>query len=320
MSTISTSPFVLAWRHAYRIPAPILRAAFTLGADYTWWRRGAGVRRLEANLRRVLPEAPDAVIRRTSRAGMRSYMRYYREAFTLAHLDHDTIRARVRTMGADAVRHELTNGRSPVLALGHLGNWDLAGAWAALDLAPALTVAERLQPPELFDEFLAFRTSIGIEILALGDAGVFRTLSRAAAAPGRVIPLLADRDLTASGVEVDLFGQRARVAPGPAALAVATNAPLFAVVISYERLRGTRRRAARSPWGLVLDFRPVAVPEVPRAERVVATTQAWLDVLADGIREHPEDWHMLQRVFVDDLDAERDARVRSSAATEGDAP
>ena len=58
-----------------------------------------------------------------------------------------------------------------------------------------------------------------------------------------LLPLLADRDLTAKGLEVDLFGHKARVAAGPAALSVTTGAPLVTTVIYYERLRGAPRAA-----------------------------------------------------------------------------
>ncbi|WP_264030396.1 phosphatidylinositol mannoside acyltransferase [Cellulosimicrobium sp. SH8] len=307
--------FTFAWRNARKVPEPVLRGLFTVIADVTWLLRGGGVRQLERNLARVRPELSPRALRTLSRAGMRSYMRYYREAFTLPAWSPELVRARVRVVGLDNVGRHLDGDRSPVLALSHQGNWDLAGAYATPNIAPVLTVAERLKPDELFEEFLAFRTSIGLEILALGDGDVFRDLVRGASRPGRIIPLLADRDLTHRGVEVDLFGHRARVAAGPAALAVTTGAPLVPAGIYYERLRGARRRAARSPWGLVIRFFPQVevARDVPRAERVAAATQGWVDALSVAIHEHPEDWHMLQKVFVDDLDPARYAQTRAAA-------
>ena len=119
------------------------------------------------------------------------------------------------------------------------------GAWCTREIAPVTTVAERLEPEELFQEFVAFRESIGITILPLtGGGDVFRGLVRAARDGAGILPLLADRDLTSKGLEVDLFGHRARVAAGPAALAITTGAPLVTTVIYYERLRGAQRRAA----------------------------------------------------------------------------
>lgn len=311
--------FAFAWRVVGKVPDPVVRGAFRLVADVLWLLRGSGLRQLEANLRRVRPHARPEELRRLTLLGMRSYMRYYGESFALVGMTPQQIDARVRLVDAGDVQRRLDAGRMTVMALGHLGNWDLAGAWATRNLGRTVTVAERLKPEALFQEFLAFREGLGLEIIALSGSGggVFRELVRAAKQPtGGLIPLLADRDLTSRGVEVDLFGERARVAAGPAALAVATGAALCATSISYERLHGERRRAAGSPWGIVIEFgRLLTVPDdVPRADRVRALTQAWVDDLAAGIDRAPQDWHMLQKVFIADLDP---ARYAQTLAAEG---
>ncbi|WP_265521322.1 phosphatidylinositol mannoside acyltransferase [Oerskovia flava] len=310
--------FTFAWRNARHVPEPILRGLFAAGADLTWWRRTGGVRQLERNLARVRPGLDQRALRRLSRAGMRSYMRYYREAFTLSASTPAQIEARVRLEGYENCRRHTRVGTTPVLALAHQGNWDLAGAYATPHIAPVLTVAEKLEPPQVLEEFLGFRRSLGLEILVLGDGDVFRELMRGARGPGKIIPLLADRDLTSRGIEVDLFGLRARVAAGPAALAVSTGAPLIPTSIFYERLTGARRKAAGTPWGIVIRFfPPVDAPAgLTRTASVQAMTQGWVDALAEGIAAHPEDWHMLQKVFVDDLDPDRLARSRAAAAGE----
>jgi phosphatidylinositol dimannoside acyltransferase len=311
--------YAFAWRVTGRLPDSFVRGVFRLVADVTWLLRRGGVRQLEANLRRVRPDATPAELRRLSLAGMRSYMRYFGEAFALSGVSQEQIAARVRLAHGEQVVEEIAAGRMVVMALGHLGNWDLAGAWATKHLGRTVTVAERLKPEALFQEFLAFRESIGLEIIPLSGAGggVFRELVRAIKKPGGgLVPLLADRDLTSRGVEVTMFGERARVAAGPAALAVATGAPLVTAVLSYEKLSGARRRAAGSAWGLVIEFGPVlTVPDdLPRAEKVPALTQQWVDALAAGIDRHPQDWHMLQKVFVADLDPERYARTLAAEA------
>jgi phosphatidylinositol dimannoside acyltransferase len=307
--------FTFAWRHAPQVPEEVLRAGFTVAADVAWLRRGAGVRRLEANYAKVRPELDAPAIRRLSRAGMRSYMRYFREAFTLQGATPEQIVARVRVEGYDNLEPHVQGTGAAALALAHLGNWDLAGAYATPHIAPVLTVAERLKPEELFQEFLLFRRSIGIEALPLGDGDVFRNLVRGARNGPRIVPLLADRDLTATGVEVDLCGHRARVAAGPATLAVTAGVPLVPTAITYERLTGQRRRDAGTAWGIVLRFcPPVPMPDgVGRREMVARMTQGWVDVLAATIREHTEDWHMLQKVFVEDLDADRYAKTKAEA-------
>ncbi|NUU17614.1 phosphatidylinositol mannoside acyltransferase [Cellulomonas humilata] len=310
--------YAFAWKVAGRLPGPVLRGLCDLAADGAWLRRGGGVRQLEKNLGRVRPELDARALRRLSRAAMRSYMRYFGEAFALATMSREQVDARVRAVGMENLRAFTDGNQAVVLALGHTGNWDLAGAYCARAIAPVTTVAERLEPEALFQEFVAFRESLGITIFALtGEGDVFRGLVRAARAGAGLLPLLADRDLTSKGVEVDLFGHRARVAAGPAALAITTGAPLVTTVIYYERLRGAQRRAAGSPWGIVIQFnKAIHMPtDVPRADRVRAMTQAWVDEFAAGVRQRPQDWHMLQKVFVDDLDPERYAQTLAAQGT-----
>lgn len=311
--------FHLAWRYASKVPPVLLRALMTVAADVASCSRSGGVEQLRRNLRRVRPDASDREIRALARQGMRSYMRYYREAFVLAASTPEQIEARVRVENLEHCTRFIDAGTSPVVALTHQGNWDLAGVYASRHIAPVLTVAERLEPPALYEEFKAFRTGLGMEILTAGDPDVFRRLMREAMspAPARLICLLADRDLSRHGVQVDLFGEPARVATGPAALAVACGAPLLAANIVYERLTGARRRAAGTPWGIIITFHPpVVVPaEGTKADRVQAATQGWVDAVSTGIGAHPEDWHMLQKVFVEDLDPARLARSHERTET-----
>ncbi|MGG5258757.1 phosphatidylinositol mannoside acyltransferase [Phycicoccus avicenniae] len=291
----------LGWGAVRRLPERAAYRLFDLAADVTV-RRG-GAERLRANYARVRPELDAAALDALVREGMRSYLRYYCEAFRLSGLGPDDLAARVRVEGDGPVREVLADGGSVVGFLGHLGNWDLAGAWGTVHLGPVTTVAERLEPEEVFREFLEFREGLGMTILPLtGGPDVFPALREAARRRG-LIPLLADRDLTHRGVTVDFCGLPARMAPGPAALALAERRPLHPVSIRHER-RG-------SGWGIVITFHP-AVP-VPTSgatrEKVVAMTQACADALGAAVREHTSDWHMLQRVFVEDLDPERLARA-----------
>jgi len=248
---------------------------------------------------------------------MRSYMRYFYEAFALTGTSEEQILARVRADLSPRLRTDLQRD-SIVLALGHMGNWDLVGAWACRRLSTVLTVAERLEPADLFDQFVAFRERLGMRIIGQGRGEkVFDRLVAAARDGGPyVIPLLADRDLSASGVDVDLCGHTARFAAGPAALAERLDLPLYTGTMHYERLSVERRRAAGSPWGLVLTLREVPRPPgLSGRELIVAHTRAWAAVMGPMLAEHAVDWHMLQAVFDADLDHERLAR--GHAAQEG---
>jgi KDO2-lipid IV(A) lauroyltransferase len=296
------SGYRLGWSAVRRLPERAAYVLFERLADATTARGGHGVQRLRANYARVRPELGPRELDDLVRAGMRSYLRYYCEAFRLPDRSPEEIRTGVRVLGDGAVREELAQGRGVVCFLGHMGNWDIAGAWGTQELGPVVTVVERLRPEEVYAEFLAFRKSLGMTILPLTGAGdVFAQLRGHLTAPV-VMPLLADRDLTARGIEVDLCGHRARMAAGPAALALATGAALHPVSIHYERVEG-------SPWRtrVVITFHSrVADPASGTTrERATAMTQQCADVLGTAIRAHTADWHMLQRVFVEDLDLHR---------------
>src|SRR5690625_703292 len=165
--------FTWAWKVLPKLPSPIVRGAFDLAARIAHLARIGGVKQLERNLARVTGAAPRE-LRSRSREGMRRYMRYYAEVFQLPRLTPTQIAARVRTVGREPTRRALQRG-SVVAALGHVGNWDLAGAWSELHFAHVITVAEKLQPQELFTQFLSFRENLGMRILAYEKGhGVFR--------------------------------------------------------------------------------------------------------------------------------------------------
>lgn len=294
--------YELGWRMVRRLPARAAYGLFDQIADVACRRGGKSVARLRSNYARVRPELDDEALDQLVRRGMRSYLRYWCEAFRLPDLTTADLAAAVRPIGTEPVMAHLESGQSVLMFLGHLGNWDLAGAWGTKALAPVTTVAERLEPEELFERFLAFRESLGMRILPLtGGNDVFREL-RSALLEGAFVPLLADRDLTDGGVVVDFCGHGAKMAVGPAALAVTTGAALHPVSIYYERPPGARHTATNG-WQIVVTWHErVTVPESGTTrEKVQVMTQQCADVLSVAVREHTEDWHMMQRVFVEDL-------------------
>ncbi len=313
-----------AWRAAPRLPESLVRGITTASSRLSARRNTAGYRQLRANLSRIRPDATPAELDELAHQGMVEYGRYYAEAFLLPKFSNpEDLADRVRAHHTATSEEDLRKG-SVVLALGHTGNWDIAGAWVCANHATVLTVAEKLEPESLFLEFLAFRESLGMEVLALEKGqNVFRQLVRRAVADRRAVCLLADRDLTTKGVEVDLAGEKALFAAGPAAVALAARIPLYFVGIRSDQIEG---RDGRLRWGIDLEFHgPITTPEevggrpIESHERIAALTQAWVDELASYIRRFPTSWHMLQKVFVTDLDPERLARrdAKASDAVDG---
>ncbi|MFD3934366.1 phosphatidylinositol mannoside acyltransferase [Streptomyces sp. NPDC058611] len=283
----------LGWAGVKKLPEP---AAVALGrriADFAWKRRGKSVLRLESNLARVVPDAGPERLRELSKAGMRSYMRYWMESFRLPTMDPKRFGTDVQMKDDHILREALASGRGVIVALPHLANWDLAGAWATGHIGvPLTTVAERLKPESLYDRFVAYRESLGMEVLPHNGGAAFGTLARRLRSGGLVC-LVADRDLSASGVEVDFFGATARMPAGPALLAQHTGAALLPATLYYGD--------APQLYGRI--HPEVEVPKAgTRTEKTGAVTQALADVFARGIAEHPQDWHMLQRLWLDDLE------------------
>ncbi|MFF4176866.1 phosphatidylinositol mannoside acyltransferase [Streptomyces sp. NPDC001750] len=294
----------LGWTAVKKLPEPAARGLFRTLADQVWKRRGKGVLRLEANLARVVPGASPARLAELSKAGMRSYMRYWMESFRLPTWSPARIKASIEVADAHRLTEGLDAGRGVVLALPHLANWDLAGAWVTTELkVPFTTVAERLKPETLYDRFVAYREGLGMEVLPHSGGAAFGTLARRLRAGGLVC-LVADRDLSSSGVEVSFFGESARMPAGPALLAQQTGALLLPVTLGYDD----------TPVMKVRVHPPVPVPESgSRAEKTSSMTQALADAFAVGIADHPEDWHMLQRLWLADLEPQNGKKDRADA-------
>jgi KDO2-lipid IV(A) lauroyltransferase len=290
--------YAAGWAVVRGLPERVARRQFDAIADAAWLRHGRGVQRLEANLRRVLgPRATERDLRRTTHLAMRSYLRYWCEVFQLPRMRTADLVARMHCEDEWRLREAVAAGRGMILALPHSGNWDHAGAWLAGTGVPFTTVAERLEPESLFERFVAFRESLGMEVLALtgGERPPYDILADRLRSGGTLC-LLGDRDLTATGVDVQFFGATARMPAGPAALAHDTGAALLPVTLHYPD---------RFDWSAVIHPRVVVPPSADRAQAVRQMTQSLADAFATGIREHPHDWHMLQRVWIDDLDPQR---------------
>nr|WP_030251694.1 phosphatidylinositol mannoside acyltransferase [Streptomyces violens] len=290
---LSDALYGLGWATVKKLPEPV---AVRLGeriADAVWKRRGNGVLRLEANLARVVPDASPQALSRLSRAGMRSYMRYWMESFRLPAWSRERVRRSVDVTDIHHLTDALDSDRGVILALPHMGNYDLAGVWVTRALGvPFATVAERLKPESLYDRFVAYRESLGMEVLPHTGGAAFGILARRLRAGG-LICLVADRDLSASGMEVKFFGEAAKMPVGPAMLALQTGAVLLPVTLWYD---GTPVMRGRVHPG-------IEVPETgTRTDKAAAMTQALADAFASGIAEHPEDWHMLQRLWLADLE------------------
>jgi lauroyl/myristoyl acyltransferase len=285
--------YAAGWRVIRALPEAVAARLFRAVADEAVRRDGRGVRQLAENLRVVVgPDLPDADFDLLVRDAMRSYARYWLEAFRLPSL---TQQDRLDKFGFDRTDVLLANavpGSGVILALAHWGNWDAAGAYVTANGMALTTVAERLKPEALYERFVAFRAKLGMEIVPLtgGDRATLDLLADRLKA-GAVVPLLADRDLSARGVEVTFFGRRTKMPPGPAILALRTGAPLYVVTCWFEPDRPVGSLSHR------IELTDTSGSFGDRARRL---TQLLANEFERGIRKHPTDWHMLARMFLDE--------------------
>ncbi|MBY6435106.1 phosphatidylinositol mannoside acyltransferase [Rhodococcus kroppenstedtii] len=297
---LGAAGYVAGWRVVRALPDGLARRLFDAGADVAA-RRGGGPEQLRRNLARVLGTAPADVPDEMIRASVRSYARYWREAFRLPSMD---LAAQARSIDASVTGKEhleaaLAAERGAVLALPHSGNWDMAGVWLTQTHGQFTTVAERLRPESLYREFVAYRESLGFEIFPLsgGERPPFPQL-RDRLEAGGVVCLLGERDLARHGVPVTFFGEPTRMPAGPARLAIDTGAALLPVHCWFTE----------TGWGFSVE------PPVDVSGGVESATQSLADRFAANIAAHPQDWHMLQPLWWDDLSEARRARMTGDTA------
>ncbi|AYJ32455.1 phosphatidylinositol mannoside acyltransferase [Corynebacterium xerosis] len=294
--------YLAGWKVVGKLPErPVLwaakKAADRFSAD------GRGPAQLRRNLARVtgLPpeEVPDALVK----ASMRSYLRYWVEAFRLPAIAGPELAQRIGGMirGRDLLEESAAAGDGIILLVTHSGNWDMAGMWAARRFGGFTTVAERLRPEELYDAFVEFRESLGFEILPLTGGEPPMAGLRAKLESGGVIALVGERDFGGRGAEVDFFGEKTVMPIGAAQLARDTGAALHVAGLWFDG----------DEWGLKVHRR------IPTEGRKIADiVQDSAALMASDIAAHPADWHMLQPLWTADKEERRRRKAREATGDE----
>lgn len=259
-----------------------------------------------ANLARVLGAGADdaVVLDLWARRSFREYARYWVEGARLPGIDPDEVTRHVVADGLHHLHDGVATGKGCILALPHIGSWEYGGAFLATQGLPMTAVAERIEPPELFDYFVSQRAAMGLNIVPL-DRHSGGTLLAALRA-GKLVGLLCDRDIEGTGIEVEFFGERTTMPAGPATLALRTGATLCTGAVYSGP--GRDHRALVDP---PLDTTRTASlrADVARVTQEIATR---LEVL---IRRAPEQWHVFQPLWLADRPEQEDAReVRRNPA------
>ena len=286
--------YFAGWRVVRALPEKFSYRTFELIGEIALVRNGSSAKRLRSNLSRVCPEKSGSDLDQLVKEAMSSYMRYWCDTFRSPDWSRERISQTVTVVREELLTGPMKNGTGVVVALPHAGNWDHAGSYFCAMGFPLVTVAERLKPEALFNKFLEYRQNIGMEVLALDSRSMATLLKRAR--EGALIALVADRDLSKSGVDVNFFGYPARMPAGPALLAVRTGIPLITAFVSY------------TSTGIHIEFNSVDIPSSgSESEKISVVVQRCADLFSKGIASAPQDWHMLQRIWIDGDFPERSA-------------
>jgi len=287
LAQVSYLAYLFGWKIIGVLPESAAYKLFSKLASSMYRKNGKSVRRLRTNYSIVKPNLSPEELENLVIAGLESYMRYWCDTFRIHRWSSERIAATVTTSNDQLLREPMNEGRGVVVALPHSGNWDHAGAYFCNEGFPLVTVAEVLKPEELFNKFLTYRERMGFEVLGL-DSRAFLTLIKRAREK-RLIALVADRDLSSSGIEVTFFGVKTKMPAGPAVLAIKEGIPLVAAHVSYTIA------------GIHIDFHEIEISSSEiESERVNQTVQHLARAFEIGIAQSPQDWHMLQRIWIEE--------------------
>jgi lauroyl/myristoyl acyltransferase len=249
---------------------------------------------VKANLRRVLgSEGGDAqLLDRWARRSFRTYARYWVEGARLPTTSPDEVIQHVFVDGLHHLHEAKAAGKGTILALPHIGSWEYGGAFLATQDLPMTAVAERIEPPALFDFFVEQRAAMGLTIVPLDrhSGGALLSTLRG----GGLVGLLCDRDIEGTGIEVDFFGERTTMPAGAATLALRTGATLCTGTV-YSGPGRDHRAIIEPPLDTTRSDSLRA--DVARLTQEIATRLEGL------IRRAPEQWHVFQPLWLADRPA-----------------
>jgi KDO2-lipid IV(A) lauroyltransferase len=285
--------YFAGWRIARWLPENFAYSLAYSVADLLTRRNGKSVQRLRSNLQRTQPEITTLDLELLTFKAMRSYMRYWCDTFRFPDWSKQRVQNTVTVENEHLLMDAIAAKTGVIVSLPHAGNWDHAGAYFCAKGVNLVTVAEHLKPEKLFLKFLEYRQNMGMEVLPL-DGRVLGTLAQRLR-QGALVALVADRDLSRSGISVNFFNGPSRMPAGPALLAIKTDAPLITAFVSY------------TDTGIHIVFKNVILPTAgTQEERVTEIVQMTAMHFEEGIKQNPEDWHMLQRIWIDGDFVERD--------------
>jgi Kdo2-lipid IVA lauroyltransferase/acyltransferase len=193
--------------------------------------RPLGIRKrvVERQIAAAFPELRRVAVQRLALESYRHLGRTFIETALLDSLGADGLQKLVETVeGWEEIEDVMSKGKGAVLVTGHIGNWELAGAYVAARGVPLDAIVRGMANP-LFDAYLNHtREAIGMTIVH--DSEAVRRTPRSLRA-GRAVAFVADQGVMGlASTFVPFFGRPAKTPRGAAVFALRFNVPVVFVV------------------------------------------------------------------------------------------
>jgi len=257
------------------LPAGLRHAVAAPGGTAWFWlspaQRSAALDNYAAALGR---DRSDPEVARVARRAFQNYGRMLMDFLVLGSLMPEELIGRMSVDGREHLDAVLARGRGAIMAVPHMGSWDMAGSYAGALGYRISAVAERF-PGSLNDAVVETRERFGLNVITLGRAAV-RGINDALTA-NHVVALLCDLE-QGPGLSVNFFGRRATVPGGPAAFALKTGAAL---------LPACQYATAAGRYHVHLDP-PLLAREGDTKESLM---QQVIDRFEHFIKERPDQWY-----------------------------
>lgn len=190
----------------------------------------------------------------------------------------------------EALSAHAASGRGGVIAVPHMGSWEMAGLACHRHGIPIFTLAATQKNP-LVDAYInQLRRAPGIETVARGDGGMRAVIRKLRS--GGMLAILPDVRMRTPDLSLPFLGGTANLGQGMALFARLADVPIFPCVVT--RHGWMRHRITLDP--------PIHPDKtLDKAEDIRRMTRLVVNGIDKAIRREPEQWFWFNKRWV--LDA-----------------
>ena len=210
----------------------------------------------------------------------------YKDTLNIPNISANYLGKYIQGEGIDNLGKGLKRGKGVILVGAHLGAWEIAGPYLASCGYPLFSVAESKGPGmKFFNFYRKYRERFGSKVIRLEEKNISINIL-SLLKKNKVIPLIADRDISGTGRVFKFFGKNAKLPIGPAYISKKSGAPICI---------GFMVRKERGYYGYI--FSPV----YPEKESIQGLMQKIINVFEREISKYPDQWFVFERIWNENI-------------------